>query len=57
MKHIQTILISVITLGVGIIAYFQMTESRECETFGHASERLADWDANRAIHTHRYLKN
>ena len=57
MKQIQTILIAVIAIGVGIVAYFQMTESRECETEGHASQRLAEFYTEEGIHTHRYIKN
>ena len=57
MKKIQTILIAIITVGVGIVAYFQMTESRECETKGHASQRLAEFYTDEGIHKHRYIKN
>ena len=60
MNKVNTILIGVITLGVGIVAYYSMTESRECETIGHASQRLSefqDTSNDRVIHTHRYIKN
>ena len=60
MKTIHTILIAIIAFGIGIIAYYNMTESRECETIGHASQRLSEFqDVNndRVIHTHRYIKN
>ena len=56
MKDLKTVLFGAITIGVGIIAYYSMTETRECETLGHASQRLTEYQSSGNIHTHRYIK-